>query len=62
MQNNVWCFQGEKKVAEHKSFLDALSKKAPDFIIPLRSHTVWEGMRVVFSCTVVGCPPPKITW
>uniref|UniRef100_A0AAV2MA98 Titin n=1 Tax=Knipowitschia caucasica TaxID=637954 RepID=A0AAV2MA98_KNICA len=53
---------GEEKVAAHKSFLEALSRKAPDFTIPLRSHTVWEGMKAVFTCTVVGCPAPKITW
>uniref|UniRef100_A0A3B3Z9K1 Uncharacterized protein n=1 Tax=Periophthalmus magnuspinnatus TaxID=409849 RepID=A0A3B3Z9K1_9GOBI len=54
--------QGEEKVAAHKRYLEALSRKAPDFIIPLRSHTVWEGMRVVFTCTVQGYPPPRITW
>ncbi|XP_033837683.1 myomesin-3 [Periophthalmus magnuspinnatus] len=54
--------RGEEKVAAHKSYLEALSRKAPDFIIPLRSHTVWEGMRVVFTCTVQGYPPPRITW
>ncbi|KAK7887069.1 hypothetical protein WMY93_026690 [Mugilogobius chulae] len=54
--------QGEEKVAAHKSYLEALSRRTPDFIIPLRSHTVWEGMRVVFTCTVQGYPPPKITW
>uniref|UniRef100_A0A3B3Z8N3 Uncharacterized protein n=1 Tax=Periophthalmus magnuspinnatus TaxID=409849 RepID=A0A3B3Z8N3_9GOBI len=52
----------EEKVAAHKRYLEALSRKAPDFIIPLRSHTVWEGMRVVFTCTVQGYPPPRITW
>uniref|UniRef100_A0A3B5BB06 Myomesin 3 n=1 Tax=Stegastes partitus TaxID=144197 RepID=A0A3B5BB06_9TELE len=36
-----------------------LSLKAPDFPIPLRAHTVWEGMMVKLSCTVQGCPPPK---
>lgn len=54
--------QGEEKVAAHKRYLDLLSKKAPDFTIPLRSHTVWEGMRVVFTCSVQGCPPPKVMW
>ncbi|XP_072316366.1 myomesin-3 [Eucyclogobius newberryi] len=54
--------RGEEKVAAHKSYLEALSRKAPDFTIPLRSHSVWEGMRAVFTCTVQGCPPPKITW
>uniref|UniRef100_A0A3Q1AWS3 Myomesin 3 n=1 Tax=Amphiprion ocellaris TaxID=80972 RepID=A0A3Q1AWS3_AMPOC len=41
------------------SYLEQLSQKAPDFPIPLRAHTVWEGMVVKLSCTVQGCPPPK---
>uniref|UniRef100_A0A3B3Z907 Uncharacterized protein n=1 Tax=Periophthalmus magnuspinnatus TaxID=409849 RepID=A0A3B3Z907_9GOBI len=52
---------GIKNVVVHL-FTLSLSRKAPDFIIPLRSHTVWEGMRVVFTCTVQGYPPPRITW
>uniref|UniRef100_A0A671WAG1 Myomesin 3 n=1 Tax=Sparus aurata TaxID=8175 RepID=A0A671WAG1_SPAAU len=43
-------------------YLEHLSQKAPDFSIPLRAHTVWEGMTVKLSCTVQGCPPPKVTW
>ncbi|XP_055020131.1 myomesin-3 isoform X2 [Boleophthalmus pectinirostris] len=54
--------RGEEKVAAQRNYLEALRRRAPDFIIPLRSHTVWEGMRVVLTCTVQGYPPPKITW
>ncbi|XP_042565138.1 myomesin-3-like [Clupea harengus] len=51
----------EKKMV-HMKYLDDLSKKTPDFPIPLRPHTVWEGMGVKLSCTVQGSPAPKVTW
>ncbi|XP_076593460.1 myomesin-3 [Chaetodon auriga] len=54
--------QAEKKASAHMKYLEHLSQKAPDFPIPLRAHAVWEGMTVKLSCTVQGCPPPKVTW
>ncbi|KAM9353647.1 myomesin-3 [Symphorus nematophorus] len=54
--------QAEKKASAHMKYLERLSQKAPDFPIPLRAHTVWEGMTVKLSCTVQGYPPPKVTW
>ncbi|XP_029958269.1 myomesin-3 isoform X1 [Salarias fasciatus] len=54
--------QAEKKASEYIEYLDLLSQKAPDFPIPLRAHTVWEGMTVKLCCTVQGCPPPKVMW
>ncbi|KAL7394101.1 hypothetical protein ABVT39_020649 [Epinephelus coioides] len=54
--------QAEKKASAHMKYLERLSQKAPDFPIPLRAHTVWEGMTVTLCCTVQGCPPPKVTW
>ncbi|KAM6910751.1 myomesin-3 [Xenentodon cancila] len=54
--------QAEKKKSAHMKYLEQLSQKVPDFPVPLRAHTVWEGMTVKLSCTVVGCPPPKVTW
>ncbi|KAG7474146.1 hypothetical protein JOB18_002672 [Solea senegalensis] len=54
--------QAEKKASDHMKYLQRLSQKVPDFPIPLRAHTVWEGMTVKLSCTIVGCPPPKVTW
>uniref|UniRef100_A0AAX7SVB4 Myomesin 3 n=1 Tax=Astatotilapia calliptera TaxID=8154 RepID=A0AAX7SVB4_ASTCA len=52
------------KIALRKQvqYLEQLSQKVPDFPIPLRAHTVWEGMSVKLSCTVQGCPTPKVTW
>ncbi|XP_070691358.1 myomesin-3 [Pempheris klunzingeri] len=54
--------QAEKRASDHMKYLERLSQKAPDFPIPLRAHTVWEGMTVKLSCTIQGCPPPKVTW
>ncbi|XP_061573268.1 myomesin-3 isoform X2 [Cololabis saira] len=54
--------QAEKKKYSHMKYLEQLSRKVPDFPVPLRAHTVWEGMTVKLSCTVQGCPPPKVTW
>lgn len=54
--------EAERKASTHMKYLEQLSQKVPDFPIPLRAHTVWEGMTVKLSCTVQGCPPPKVTW
>ncbi|XP_034030002.1 myomesin-3 [Thalassophryne amazonica] len=54
--------KAQEKAAAHIKYLERLSQKAPDFWIPLRAHTVWEGMTVNFTCTVKGCPPPRVTW
>uniref|UniRef100_A0A3B4BU57 Myomesin 3 n=1 Tax=Pygocentrus nattereri TaxID=42514 RepID=A0A3B4BU57_PYGNA len=51
-----------RKASAHLKFLEDLSMKAPDFPIPLRPHTVWEGMAVKLSCTIQGCPTPHVTW
>ncbi|XP_063055289.1 myomesin-3 [Engraulis encrasicolus] len=52
----------KKKQSAHMKYLEDLSAKGPDFPIPLRPHTVWEGMAVKLSCTVQGCPEPTLTW
>uniref|UniRef100_A0A3Q1GUW9 Myomesin 3 n=1 Tax=Acanthochromis polyacanthus TaxID=80966 RepID=A0A3Q1GUW9_9TELE len=44
----------QKRASAHLKYLEQLSQKAPDFPIPLRAHTVWEGMVVKLSCTVQG--------
>nr|XP_054596971.1 myomesin-3 isoform X2 [Nothobranchius furzeri] len=54
--------EAERKKSAHIQYLEKLSQKAPDFAIPLRAHTVWEGMTVKLSCKVQGHPPPVITW
>uniref|UniRef100_A0A3Q3JBP2 Uncharacterized protein n=1 Tax=Monopterus albus TaxID=43700 RepID=A0A3Q3JBP2_MONAL len=52
----------QEKASSYIKYLELLSQKAPDFPIPLRAHTVWEGMTVKLSCTICGSPPPKVTW
>ncbi|KAM6994920.1 myomesin-3 isoform 1-T1 [Tautogolabrus adspersus] len=54
--------QAEMKASAHMKYMERLSQKAPDFPIPLRAHTVWEGMTVKLSCIVQGCPPPEVKW
>ncbi|TMS11306.1 Myomesin-3 [Larimichthys crocea] len=54
--------QAKKKASAHMKYLELLSQKAPDFTIPLRAHMAWEGMTVKLTCTIQGCPPPKVTW
>ncbi|XP_054638923.1 myomesin-3 isoform X2 [Dunckerocampus dactyliophorus] len=54
--------EAQKKASEHLRYLERLSQKVPDFAVPLRAHTVWEGMTVQLSCIVQGCPTPEITW
>ncbi len=36
--------------------------KAPDFLIGLRAHTVWEKTPVKLFCTVSGQPNPIVKW
>uniref|UniRef100_A0A3P9LA78 Myomesin 3 n=1 Tax=Oryzias latipes TaxID=8090 RepID=A0A3P9LA78_ORYLA len=54
--------QAQKKATQQMTYLERLSQRSPDFPVPLRAHTVWEGMTVKLSCTVQGCPPPKVEW
>ncbi|XP_051880796.1 myomesin-2 [Pristis pectinata] len=36
--------------------------RAPDFLVRLRSHTVWENSFVKLFCTVQGFPTPLVRW
>ncbi|XP_064180515.1 myomesin-2 isoform X3 [Anguilla rostrata] len=36
--------------------------KSPDFLMTLRSHTVWEKLPVKLFCTVEGHPIPVVKW
>eukprot|EP00062_Callorhinchus_milii_P009367 gi/632953103/ref/XP_007892223.1/ PREDICTED: myomesin-2 isoform X2 [Callorhinchus milii] len=40
---------------------DAISR-APEFLVRLRSHTVWEKSYVKLFCTVQGFPMPQVRW
>ncbi|XP_023811707.1 myomesin-2 isoform X2 [Oryzias latipes] len=46
-----------KKAEELEDF-----PKAPDFLVALRSHTVWEKTPVKLFCTVEGNPRPIVKW
>uniref|UniRef100_A0A3Q3BA08 Myomesin 3 n=1 Tax=Kryptolebias marmoratus TaxID=37003 RepID=A0A3Q3BA08_KRYMA len=54
--------RADKLALRKQVFSRKLSRRAPDFAVPLRAHTVWEGMMVKLCCTVQGCPPPTLTW
>ncbi|KAJ8405028.1 hypothetical protein AAFF_G00329490 [Aldrovandia affinis] len=54
--------EAEGRALVRNKFLEDLSLKPPDFPIPLRSHTVWQGMGVKLSCTLQGYPTPKVSW
>ncbi|KAJ8289219.1 hypothetical protein COCON_G00018780 [Conger conger] len=54
--------EAEERASIHKKFVEDLSMKPPDFPVPLRCHTVWEGMGVKLACTVQGHPPPQVNW
>ncbi|XP_063058369.1 M-protein, striated muscle isoform X1 [Engraulis encrasicolus] len=36
--------------------------KAPEFLVALRGHTLWEKMSVKLFCTVAGTPTPIVQW
>ncbi|XP_071593352.1 myomesin-1 isoform X2 [Heliangelus exortis] len=52
----------EETQAFHKKLNQDKLLHAPEFIIELRSHTVWEKQNVKFRCSVAGWPAPRVTW
>ncbi|XP_061145859.1 myomesin-3 [Syngnathus typhle] len=52
----------QRKASEYLEYRKRLSQKVPVFAVPLRAHTIWEGMTVQFACVVQGCPAPQVTW
>uniref|UniRef100_A0AAR2KYB0 Myomesin 2a n=1 Tax=Pygocentrus nattereri TaxID=42514 RepID=A0AAR2KYB0_PYGNA len=59
------------RVATHEQVRERMSvrreyhtdtPKAPDFLVGLRSHTVWEKTPVKLFCTVAGSPTPIVKW
>ncbi|XP_061676890.1 myomesin-3 isoform X2 [Syngnathoides biaculeatus] len=54
--------EAQKKASENLQYLERLSRKVPDFAVPLRAHTVWEGMTVQLACVVEARPPAQVTW
>uniref|UniRef100_A0A671Q7G1 Myomesin-2-like n=1 Tax=Sinocyclocheilus anshuiensis TaxID=1608454 RepID=A0A671Q7G1_9TELE len=50
------------KVATKEKDYPAEVPKAPDFLVSLRSHTMWEKTPVKLFCTVSGKPNPIVKW
>ncbi|XP_030743183.1 myomesin-1 isoform X2 [Echinops telfairi] len=52
----------EETEAYHRKLNEDSLLHAPEFIIKLRSHTVWEKESVKLHCSVAGWPEPRVTW
>lgn len=71
---NTWAFsrllnyfptitiQVEEKMALERYAVEESISRAPEFLVRLRSHTVWEKMSVRLYCTVQGFPTPVVQW
>ncbi|XP_029103003.1 myomesin-2 isoform X2 [Scleropages formosus] len=51
----------EERVSIQKKVYEELVK-GPEFVVNLRSHTVWEKTPVKLLCTVLGHPTPSVKW
>uniref|UniRef100_A0A4W3JFJ1 M-protein, striated muscle-like n=1 Tax=Callorhinchus milii TaxID=7868 RepID=A0A4W3JFJ1_CALMI len=51
--------KAEKWAAEERRCAEQIEASSPEFVIRLRSHTVWERMNVKLSCIVQGVPSPQ---
>lgn len=52
----------EETEAFHRKLNEDHLLHAPEFVIKLRSHTVWEKENVKLYCSVSGWPEPRVTW
>ncbi|ETE67841.1 hypothetical protein L345_06366, partial [Ophiophagus hannah] len=52
----------EEKMALERYTVEESISRAPEFLVRLRSHTVWERMSVRLYCTVQGFPTPVVQW
>ncbi|KAM8953833.1 myomesin-2 isoform 3-T3 [Pelodytes ibericus] len=52
----------EEKLQLQRSIHEESISRAPDILVRLRSHTVWEGMPVKLFFTVQGYPTPLVQW
>ncbi|XP_059510392.1 myomesin-3 [Stegostoma tigrinum] len=52
----------ERRAEEERRFAAELEAHAPEFVLELRPHTVWEKMSVTLSCIVQGAPSPQVKW
>ncbi|KAG7492958.1 hypothetical protein MATL_G00020940 [Megalops atlanticus] len=54
--------QREVEMMSFKKQITEELGKSPDFLVNLRSHTVWEKSPVKLFCTVQGHPTPVVKW
>lgn len=52
----------EETEAFHRKLNEDHLLHAPEFVIKLRSHSVWEKENVKLYCSVSGWPEPRVTW
>ncbi|XP_018430419.1 PREDICTED: myomesin-2 [Nanorana parkeri] len=52
----------EEKLSLQRQIHEECMTRAPDILVRLRSHTVWEGMPVKLFFTVQGYPTPIVQW
>ncbi|KAJ8416082.1 hypothetical protein AAFF_G00381040 [Aldrovandia affinis] len=55
-------FHSEVKMMSMKKHVHEELAKSADFLVTLRSHTVWEKLPVKLFCTVQGHPSPVLKW
>ncbi|XP_048353554.1 myomesin-2 isoform X1 [Sphaerodactylus townsendi] len=52
----------EEKMALERYAVEETISRAPEILVRLRSHTVWEKMAVTLCFTVQGFPTPVVQW
>nr|XP_046166890.1 myomesin-2-like isoform X5 [Oncorhynchus gorbuscha] len=59
---NIAITREVQEMMHKKMTLSTETDKAPDFMVALRPHTVWEKTLVKLFCTVGGHPRPIVKW
>lgn len=59
---HIYIWQVDEKLALQRMIHEECINRAPDILVRLRSHTVWEGMPVKLFFTVQGYPTPVVQW
>ncbi|XP_061478883.1 myomesin-2 [Rhineura floridana] len=52
----------EEKMALERYTVEESISRAPEILVRLRSHTIWEKMSVRLYCTIQGFPTPIVRW
>uniref|UniRef100_A0A7M4ERL2 Myomesin 2 n=1 Tax=Crocodylus porosus TaxID=8502 RepID=A0A7M4ERL2_CROPO len=58
----VLCARRAQKMALERYAVEESISRAPEILVRLRSHTVWEKMSVSLCFTVQGFPTPVVQW